>query len=414
MLRRRRGRIATSRRRSSASRSRASASACTASTRWRVWLEPHLDLPGIDAPLVGARRSPASLAIGVLTFVHIVIGEMVPKSLALQHPRRIGRVDGTGRCASRSSCSIRSSWCSTCTARTAACGSSASGGRQHAHEQFYTPEELQLIVEESAARRRAARRVRAGSCASCSSSAICTAGAGDGAARARRRHSGRRDARRRSARIVAEHRHTRYAVYDGDLDHIVGMLHVKDLLRRLLAERAGRAARRAARCRSCPRPASLDDVLATMQRSHAHLAVVIDEHGGTAGIVSLEDLFEEVVGEIDEGVPAAPPLVPAPDGSVTRRRHGPARRARPVLRSRSRARRRRQRQRPRARAARPAAGRRRRRRLRPDPPRSHRDLRSRGEDRSRRLASEAARGLSPDSQTRSHTVRCWNWRSCVS
>jgi CBS domain containing-hemolysin-like protein len=65
-----------------------------------------------------------------------------------------------------------------------------------------------------------------------------------------------------------------------------------------------------------PDTAPLDDVLATMQRAHAHMAVVIDEHGGTAGLVSIEDLLEEVVGEIDEGIPEAPPLLPAADGSV--------------------------------------------------------------------------------------------------
>jgi CBS domain containing-hemolysin-like protein len=115
-------------------------------------------------------------------------------------------------------------------------------------------------------------------------------------------------------RLLAARRHTRYPVYDGDLDHIVGMLHVKDLLRRLvLNERIASTDVRTMPV--VPVTAALDDVLATMQRAHAHMAVVIDEHGGTAGLVSLEDLFEEVVGEIDEG-PNVPRLRPEAEGSV--------------------------------------------------------------------------------------------------
>ena len=111
----------------------------------------------------------------------------------------------------------------------------------------------------------------------------------------------------RVKRLLATHRRTRYPVYDGDLDHIVGMMHVKDVLRRLLQDERIAAAD-ARPIPAVPTTATLDVVLETMQKTQAHLAVVIDEHGGTAGILSLEDLFEEVVGEIDEGAPAAPPL----------------------------------------------------------------------------------------------------------
>lgn len=115
--------------------------------------------------------------------------------------------------------------------------------------------------------------------------------------------------------LLLRYRHARYPVYEGDLDHIVGMLHVKDLLPRILAdETIGNTDLRP--MPYVPESSALDVVLQTMQRAQAHMAVVIDEHGGTAGVISLEDLFEEVVGEIDEGAPEAPPLVPQPDGTA--------------------------------------------------------------------------------------------------
>ena len=116
-------------------------------------------------------------------------------------------------------------------------------------------------------------------------------------------------------KVVATRRHTRYPVFEGDLDHILGVVHVKDLLRRLLANEPVTASD-AASMPVVPETAALDDVLASMQRANAHVAVVVDEHGGTAGLVSLEDLFEEVVGEIDEGATESSGLVRLADGSV--------------------------------------------------------------------------------------------------
>jgi CBS domain containing-hemolysin-like protein len=183
-----------------------------------------------------------------------------------------------------------------------------------AHTQSYTPEEIALIVDESA--RGGAIRKEAGSMIKeLFGFADLTAGqvmvprvrvvgipAGAPAEEVRA--------------IIAKSRHTRYPVFEGDLDHIVGMLHVKDLLRRLTGGDAG-APTEIRPIPVVPETSALDNVLTTMQRTHAHMAVVIDEHGGTAGVVSIEDLLEEVVGEIDEGVPESPPLARAPDGSVT-------------------------------------------------------------------------------------------------
>jgi CBS domain containing-hemolysin-like protein len=106
--------------------------------------------------------------------------------------------------------------------------------------------------------------------------------------------------------ILRESPHTRYPIFETDLDHIVGMYHIKDLLRLLLVGQAV-SAPGIRQVPMVPETTLLDTVLSTMRRERAQLAVVIDEHGGTAGIITLEDLFEEVVGEIDEGPGSAVP-----------------------------------------------------------------------------------------------------------
>ena len=185
--------------------------------------------------------------------------------------------------------------------------------QQNVHEQVYTPEELQLIVEESqeggALRAESGRLLRelfefgGLTAGQVKVPRVRIAGIPLGAPP---------DVIRR---IVAHYRHTRYAVYDKDLDHIVGMVHAKDLLRKLLQNEAiGPADVR--RLPVVPETAPLDHVLTIMQQANAHMTIVIDEHGGTAGLLSLEDLFEEVVGEIDEGAAGEAPIRRSPDGSI--------------------------------------------------------------------------------------------------
>jgi magnesium and cobalt exporter, CNNM family len=93
--------------------------------------------------------------------------------------------------------------------------------------------------------------------------------------------------------------HSRIPVYEGNIDNIVGLLYAKDLLR------AWKDGSQAANLRDLLRPAyfvpetkKVDELLADLQRKRIHLAVVVDEYGGTAGIVTLEDIVEEIVGEI--------------------------------------------------------------------------------------------------------------------
>jgi CBS domain containing-hemolysin-like protein len=108
--------------------------------------------------------------------------------------------------------------------------------------------------------------------------------------------------------ILRDDPHTRYPVIDGDLDHVLGFVHAKDLARDLPQHGVVRReiARRAA---MVPGSLTLDRVLDALRAADAQLAVVMDEHGGTAGLLTVEDLFEELVGELGEDAAAKPEIV---------------------------------------------------------------------------------------------------------
>jgi CBS domain containing-hemolysin-like protein len=100
-------------------------------------------------------------------------------------------------------------------------------------------------------------------------------------------------------RISLETGRSRIPVYREDLDHIVGFVHVKDLFRIPASERESPFPAHFVRpMLIVPESLKLRPLLAEMRRERRHVALVIDEHGGTAGIVTLEDLVEELVGEI--------------------------------------------------------------------------------------------------------------------
>jgi CBS domain containing-hemolysin-like protein len=93
--------------------------------------------------------------------------------------------------------------------------------------------------------------------------------------------------------------HTRIPVYDGDVDHIIGLIHAKDLLKLFVTRGDGFKLERIIRpINQTPEQKKVDELLHDMRQKKAHMMVVIDEYGGTAGIVTLEDVLEEIVGEI--------------------------------------------------------------------------------------------------------------------
>lgn len=99
--------------------------------------------------------------------------------------------------------------------------------------------------------------------------------------------------------------HTRFPLCHGDLDHIVGLVHIKDLFRAVPAPTD--LARIARPVRFVPETLQLDRLLARMRSERVHLMAVLDEYGGVAGIVTLENVIEEIVGEIQDEFDAEKP-----------------------------------------------------------------------------------------------------------
>jgi putative hemolysin len=99
-------------------------------------------------------------------------------------------------------------------------------------------------------------------------------------------------------KFAAERPHSRYPVMNGSADDIVGFVHVRDLFDPAVATRSVRVGDLAREVLMLPDTAKLLPTLTEMRRRSTHLAIVLDEYGGTAGIVTLEDLVEELIGDI--------------------------------------------------------------------------------------------------------------------
>jgi CBS domain containing-hemolysin-like protein len=92
--------------------------------------------------------------------------------------------------------------------------------------------------------------------------------------------------------------HTRLPVYENDLDHIIGIVHLKDLVHHHLDGTPFELRELLHDVPVVPENLQVNELLTTLKQQHIHMAIVLDEYGGTAGIVTLEDLMEEVMGEV--------------------------------------------------------------------------------------------------------------------
>jgi CBS domain containing-hemolysin-like protein len=246
---------------------------------------------------IGAHAVASIVAIAFLTYWHVVVGEMVPKALALQQSERtvfavtplmrgiqivmlplVLLLNGVGNGVLRM------------------LGVGRSG---HDTESYRTADELEYIVRESHAggllRKESARVVQ--ELLDFSDLTVREVMVPRVQVRGIARDASSEELRQ----LLESSPHTRYPVYEGSLDRIVGSVHVRDLVHddtdgpALLSETVQPLP-------LVPESLGLDRVLEAFHRGGSRMAVVMDEHGGTAGIVTIEDIFEEVVGEV-EGVP---------------------------------------------------------------------------------------------------------------
>lgn len=255
--------------------------------------------PGVVAvglPPGVAHVLAVTLALAVIVFLHLIVGEMAPKSWALTHPETAALALAPGFRAFalvfRPALLVMNA---SANALVRLCGVQPRDELAVGH----TPGDLAMIVEQSAGEgtlqqeegrllRRAlglaeldARAVMV------PRSALVAVPAGAGADQVEQvaRDSGR----------------SRLPVHGADLDEMLGVLHVKDLLLLDDAERAtataGTLARPALRAAETE---AADDLLLRMRQRGQHLCVVVDEYGGVSGLVALEDLVEELIGDFDD------------------------------------------------------------------------------------------------------------------
>jgi putative hemolysin len=119
--------------------------------------------------------------------------------------------------------------------------------------------------------------------------------------------------------FAAQHHHNKYPVFENDLDHVVGILHVKDLVpaMRLPPDRQPALRQLMREPLAVPDTIGVNDLLARFRQRKQHIAILLDEYGGTAGIVTLQDIMDELVGEVSDVFgPDEPEVQKLPDGRV--------------------------------------------------------------------------------------------------
>jgi putative hemolysin len=116
--------------------------------------------------------------------------------------------------------------------------------------------------------------------------------------------------------LVIHEQYSRIPVYERTIDNIIGFVHVRDMFELDEADRKGRRVKELTRpIRFVPETKPVNDLLREMQHDGAHMAIVIDEYGNTAGLATMEDMVEEILGEIHDEHEPERDVLKEPDGS---------------------------------------------------------------------------------------------------
>lgn len=249
---------------------------------------------------LGSLASPAAhsiaafLSIGLLTYLHVVIGEMVPKSIALQSAEstvlRLQRP-----MAVMDKIFLPIVWVLNGLGNAIMKFIGIPPAEPHARSM--SPEELEMIVEESYA----GGLIRADEQLFIENIFDLNERTVGQVMTPRTRIVGIRSSADEKSVLnkACEARFTRLPVYQDGLDQIIGILHLKDLARQQMHPGKGFNLTELVReTVFVPESLSLEEMLGRFRRERFQMAIVIDEFGGTAGLVTIEDLVEEVVGEI--------------------------------------------------------------------------------------------------------------------
>lgn len=271
-------------------------------------LEPLLEATGL--PSTVGYPIAFAIALSIVVFLHMVIGEMMPKSWAITHPEtaalKLAPAFRAFASVFRPALRLMNALAN---AIVRLCGVTPVEGLAVAH----TPSDLAAIVEQSAEhgtldRDEGVLLGRALSLHGLDARAVMIPRAAIVSLPANANSDEVEQVARRSGR-------SRLPVVGSDLDDVLGVLHVKDLLLLDPAERGGESAE------SLARPALFaaetepaDDLLLRMRHGGDHLALVVDEHGGVAGVVTFEDLVEELIGDFEDETD--PAYGPSADGGV--------------------------------------------------------------------------------------------------